>query len=62
MENRQQKMMSHFFREYERNTDTYRVINHLLNMTDDEFIKWRDYLNEKAKRLQIENDILKKSA
>jgi len=24
-------------------------------MTDDEFIKWKNYLNEKAKRLQIKS-------
>ena len=53
-ENSNQKMTSHFYDDYiSINTDG--VINHLLNMTDDEFIKWRDYLNEKAKRLQIKS-------
>ena len=35
--------------------DTEALISHTLNMTDDEFIKWGDYLNEKAKRLQIKS-------
>ena len=56
MENSNQKMTSHFYDDYEYFYDDYisintdGVINHLLNMTDDEFIKWRDYLNEKSKR------------
>jgi len=48
-------MTSHFYDDYiSINTDG--VINHLLNMTDDEFIKWRDYLNEKSKRQQIKSN------
>ena len=62
MENSNQKMTSHFYDDYEYFYDDYisintdGVINHLLNMTDDEFIKWRDYLNEKSKKQQIKSN------
>ena len=60
-ENSNQKMTSHFYDDYEYFYDDYTsintegVINHLLNMSDEEYFYWGEYLNEKVQRLQIKS-------
>jgi hypothetical protein len=44
-ENSNQKMTSHFYDDY-MSIDTEAVVSHLLNMTDEQFAKYQEQIND----------------
>ena len=44
-DSRQQKITSHFYDDFT-SIDTEGVINHLLNMTDEQFAKYQEQIND----------------
>ena len=44
-DSRQQKIKSHFYDDFT-SIDTEAVINHLLNMTDEQFAKYQEQIND----------------